>query len=105
MITIWNNVNRTVSEVKVKAAVEGSLKVRLWQRIVTGLKHMEAPHGIAVCGKRLIAEETLQFRHMLRLDMSVQRVPFLIRGSAHAAGVLSHIPYTKQSGWHSLNVQ
>ena len=41
-----------------------------------GLKHIEAPPGIAVCGKRLIAEETLQFRHVLRLDMSVQRVIF-----------------------------
>ena len=95
MITIWKNVYRTISEVKIKAAVEGSLKVCLWHRIVMGLKHMEAPPGIAVCGKRLIVEETLQFRHMLCLDMSVQQVPFLIRGSAHGAGVLSHISYTK----------
>ena len=61
MITIWNNVYRLVSEVKVKTAVEGSLKVRLWYRIVMGLKHMEAPPGIVVCGKRLIAEEHFSF--------------------------------------------
>ena len=62
---------------------------------------MGTPPGIAVCWKRLNAEETLQFR----LNMSVQRVPLLIRGSAHGAGVLPHISYTKQSARHSLNVQ
>ena len=69
------------------------------------LQHMEAPPGIVVCWKCLIAEETLQFRDMLRLDMSVQGVPPFIRGSAHGAGVLPHIPYAKRSGRHSLNVQ
>ena len=69
------------------------------------LQHMEAPPGITVCWKRLIAEETLQFWDMFRLNMSVQLVPFLIRGSAHGAGVLPHIAYTKRSGRHSLNVQ